>query len=111
MHHKNVYVKTDNGRYKPFGVTYDERYLSDGLWLVRHTENCSSKKNVDYLNSFMKVGNPEYVDIPKLAGLDEYADNILQCDEFQEMLKKGYTLNELVHFIIGKIFEINKEKE
>jgi len=44
----NVYRKVGR-RYVPFGSRYNENYLSDGIWYVKHRDNCHSHTNVAHI--------------------------------------------------------------
>ena len=52
----NVYIKRGR-KYVPFGLRYNEGYLPDGIWYVRHFDNSYGHTNVDhYLSGLYKVG-------------------------------------------------------
>jgi hypothetical protein len=110
----NVYKKDKNGKYVPFGLRYDENYLPDGIWYVRHHEGCHSMSNVPYLEGLYKLASPEdFGDIKQLCSLQEYSDFIMDSQEFRDLIDdpKGYTISELVSLCVGLVFKKNKSKK
>ena len=109
MKDDNIYIKKDNGRYDAIGLRHVE-WLPDGIWYVRHKGYSTGRTNCRYLEGLHKVGNAEIVDFPKLCGLHEYTEYILESDAFKEFEKKGsYTLMELTSKIVSLVFELNKQ--
>ena len=106
-----VYMKLPNGRYKPFGMRFDENYLPDGIWYVRHGEYSFGTTNVDhYLSGLFKLGESQRpIDIPKLCSMQEYVDYVLYSDEFKELTKKSFNLVELTSKLVALILEKNEE--
>ena len=107
----NVYIKRGK-KYVPFGVRYDEQYLPDGIWYVRHTEHSCGHTNVDhYLSGLFKVGeNPKAIDIPKLCSMQAYSDYVLFHPEMQKLINSGrYSFLELVSKIIALVVNLNDE--
>lgn len=110
MEDNNIYVKQKNGRYKPYGMRCDENYLGDGIWYVRHREHSFGTTNVDYMAELLKIGDVQKpIDIPKVCSIEEYCDYILDSIEFNEMVNKGFSLNDLVHKLVALILEKNEE--
>lgn len=112
----NVYIK-QGGRYKPFGLRYNQNYLPDGIWYVRHYDHSYGQTNVDhYLSGLYKVGDaPEYIDIPKLCSMHTYTEYVMASPEFRALMDKGsYSFAELTAKIVSLVVKLNKtlkEKE
>jgi len=110
----NVYRKDKNGDYIPFGLKYNENYLPDGIWYVRHHNGCHSTASVQYLEGLYKLSSPDdFKDVRQICSLQEYTDFILDSNEFRELMNngRGYTLNELVSLCVGLVFKKNKQKK
>lgn len=109
---KNVYTKIGR-KYVPFGARYDENYLSDGLWYVRHHDNRHSHTNAAYitqLTGLVKVGEcPSQIDLSKALQQHDLAESILNDKSFNELISKPYTLNDLVHKVVNIIAEKNEK--
>ena len=105
----NVYKKVGR-RYIPFGRRYDENYLSDGIWYVKHNDYCSSRTNIDYiaeLTSLIKVGEcPEQLDITRALQRHDLAEMILRNDEFVNFTSKAFSVNDLVHKVVSILDEM-----
>lgn len=111
MKFQNVYIKQDNGRYRPFGLRYGEDYLQDGIWYVRHGEHSFGITNVDhYLEGLFRIGDrQEPIDIPQLCSEQEYVDYILDSEAFKKLMSNGYSWIELISKVVALILEKNKE--
>ena len=110
MKDDNIYVKKDNGRYVPYGRMYNENYMYDGIWYVRHNENSKSITNVDYMEGLFRVGDrPEAIDVPQLCAMADYTDYVLSSKEMQDLMNKGFSFNDLVSKIVALVIEKNKE--
>lgn len=106
----NVYIKRGK-KYVPFGRRYDEQYLPDGIWFVRHDEKSFGAANVDhYLSGLYKVGDkPGYIDVPQLCSIHSYVEYVMASPEFREIMDKGsYSFQELVSKITALILKLNK---
>ena len=105
-----VYMKLPNGRYKPFGMRFDETYLPDGIWYVRTGNSRVGTTNFKYISELFKLGGrQEPVEIPKLCAMEEYVDHVLYSDEFRELTKKSFNLVELTSKLVALILEKNEE--
>jgi len=110
MKDNNVYYK-DGNRYKPFGLRYDEDYLPDGIWYVRHTDHSYGYTNVDhYLQGLYKVGDaPDMVDIPMLCSMHSYTEYVMNSPEFSEIMDSGsYSFAQLTSKIVALVLKLNK---
>ena len=106
-----IYVREKNGRYRPFGMRFNENYLPDGIWYIRHKEYSLGTTNVDhYLSGVFKLGDAqEPINIPELCAKQEYVDYILNSKEFKDATEKGISLYDLVSKLVALILEKNKE--
>lgn len=108
----NIYKKVGR-KYVPFGCRYDENYLTDGVWYVKHHESRHSHTNVAYitqLTGIVKVGEcPEQLDLSKILQQHDLAESILEDKRFNELVSKPHTLNELVHKVVNIIVEKNEK--
>lgn len=100
----NVYRKVGR-RYVPFGSRYYENYLSDGIWYVKHRDNCHTHTNVAYiaeLTGLVKVGEcPDRLDITRALQQHDLAEAILQDKEFTELTSKPCSFSEIVHRVVS----------
>lgn len=106
----NVYIKRGR-KYIPFGMRYDENYIPDGIWYVRHFDGSSGYTNIDhYLSGLYRVGDvPEPIDVPKLCSIHSYVEYVMNSPEFREIMNKGsYSFQELVSKITALILKLNK---
>ena len=106
MKDENIYIKKDNGRYEPIGVCTHRDYMFDGIWYVRHREHSVGTTSVPYIASMFHMDtNP--VNINLVCGLEDNVDYIINSDEWHELFdKKGsYTLNEIVHLCVKKLYD------
>ena len=106
----NVYIKRGR-KYIPFGMRYDENYIPDGIWYVRHFDGSYRRTNIDhYLSGLYRVGDvPEPIDVPKLCSIHSYVEYVMNSPEFREIMNKGsYSFQELVSKITALILKLNK---
>ena len=106
----NVYIKRGN-RYVPFGVRYNEQYLPDGIWYVRHYDHSYGHTNVDhYLSSLYKVGEPpKVIDVPKLCSIHTYVEYIMASPEFKKIMDSHqYSFFELTAKITALVVDLNE---
>lgn len=100
----NVYRKV-GCKYVPFGSRYNENYLSDGIWYVKHRDNCHSHTNVAHIaemTGLVKVGEcPERLDITRALQQHDLAETILRDKEFNEFISKPCSICELVHKVVS----------
>lgn len=100
----NIYKKVGR-KYVPFGCRYDENYLTDGIWYVKHHESCHSHTNVAHiakLTGLVKVGEcPDRLDITRALQQHDLAETILRDKEFNEFISKPCSICELVHKVVS----------
>lgn len=108
------------GKYVPVRREYFDS-LSEGVWvLLSNLSYCSrSMTNGDYLKELFqvnKVSGIEEVSIAQLGGLEKYYDYV--SSEWSKYYKDymlghewGPSNADVIHFIIGKVFEYSKLHE
>ena len=115
-HEDNVYFKRGK-KYVPFGLRYDQNYLPDGIWYVRHYDHSFGHTNINhYLSGLYKVGEaPKCIDIPKLCSMHTYTEYVMASPEFREIMDKGYySFQEITAKIVALVIKLNetlKDKE
>lgn len=106
----NVYKKVGR-KYVPIGYRHKDRYLTDGLWIVRHKDYGKQMTNAGYLAKIYgmcKVGENATADLTKLADMEEYADVVLKT--IYENEGKAITWQDLSRLIVKALFDFNEEK-
>ena len=103
-----------------------ERYLindtlSEGVWVVLSNLSYCSKRiaSGDYLKELFQIRKVSGIEEPTMAqlgGLDKCYDYVYhEWDKYYEDYKLGHEWNpsnhDVIHFIIGKVFEYCKMKE
>lgn len=109
------------GKYVPVNRRYEYDSLSEGVWVVlSNLSYCSrSMTNGDYLKELFqinKVSGIEEVSIAQLGSLEKYYDYV--SSEWSKYYKDymlghewGPSNADVIHFIIGKVFEYSKLHE
>ena len=116
---ENLFFRKVNGKYVPCGRYNRTDMLSEGVWVV--LSNLSFRSihlaSADYLKELFqiqKVSGIEEVSIAKLGGFERYYDYV--ASEWNKYYKEYMLGNEwspsnsdVIHFIIGKVFEFNEK--
>lgn len=118
MKDNNIYIK-DGKRYTPIGITFNQDWLHDGIWYVRHYDHSrriTNFKHISNLCGIKKISEcPEKINVKKIIQQYDLAEDILSSEEFNnwltDQINVGYTITDLVHKIIEIIINKNKEKE
>lgn len=106
----NVYKKVGR-KYVPIGYRHEDRYLTDGIWIVKHKDYGKEMTNAGYLAQIYgmcKVGENATADLTKLDDMEEYADVVLKT--IYENEDKAITRQDLARIIVKKLFDFNEEK-
>ncbi len=82
---EEVLYKKEGNKYIPCGITVDEKYLSDGIWLVNSNPNGIGMANLGHL---LKIGEQGKYTIPQLCAIAEYTDRACSHKEFAQGEKK-----------------------
>ena len=98
-----------NGRYYAWEMDLRNEHLPEGIWVITRHKSCTSFTRGSYLREQFrldKASDIKEVDLATLGGLEKITRRILEelPNEYRSM-----TTNDLVHIIVGKVFEINKE--
>ena len=105
---RNVYVK--NGRkYIPFGVSVDEQYIPDGIYYIRHLDHGRATTAVSHMTGLFKLGDTKHIDIPEVCGLQDVCDKIENSKEWRDLISQPVSLDEVVHFVVKKVYDIARE--
>ena len=107
---RNVYKKVGR-KYVPIGYRHEDRYLTDGIWLVRHKPHSTQMTNAGYLAQIYgmcKVGGNATADLTKLADMEEYSDVVLKV--MFENENKPMTRQDLSRLIVKALFDFNEKK-
>ena len=105
MKDNNLYRKLPNGRYKAIGVCENLDRLTDGIYVVHHYANGRSVTSIPYLEGIHKVGEAKKLDIPTLSGIEQIADYVLHSQEICELIKKSFSVADVVRVAIRKTLE------
>lgn len=100
-----------NGRYYPWEMNLRNEHLPEGVWVITRQKCCKNFANGKYLHEqfqLVKASDIKEVDLATLGGLEKIAGEVLESlpDEGRKM-----STYELVHIIVGKVFEISKKKK
>ena len=107
----NVYKKVGR-KYVPIGYRHEDRYLTDGLWIVRHKPGCTQMTNAGYLAQIYgmcKVGENVTADLTKMAAMEEYSDVVSKV--MFENENKPMTRQDLSRLIVKALFDFNENKK
>ena len=108
---RNVYKKVGR-KYVPIGYRHEDRYLTDGIWIVRHKDYGKQITNAGYLAQIYgmcKVGDNVEADFTKLASMEEYADVVSKT--IFENENKPMTRQDLSRLIVKALFDFNENKK
>lgn len=107
----NVYKKVGR-KYVPIGLRVGDRWLTDGIWIVRHKEHSIQQTNVGLLSQIYgicKIGDNVEADFTKLASMEEYADIVAKTISINET--KAMTRQDLSRLIVKALFDFNENKK
>lgn len=106
---RNIYKKVGR-RYVPIGMLEPERYLTDGIWLVRHKPSGTSRTNLAWISSlygFVKVGDIPPSDFTAVAKMERYADAVARVLDENGIPPVGICLQDLARRIVSAMYEVN----
>lgn len=100
----DVYVKNGSD-FIPCGCLIDKDVLYDGIWAVECTDSGRQITNLSYIEEL--IGDAA---IPQLSKVKAFqcAQKILTSSDFKALISKSYSFNELVTFIVSKVYEQNQ---
>ena len=108
---RNVYKKVGR-KYVPIGYRHEDRYLTDGIWIIRHKDYGKQMTNAGYLAQIYgmcKVGENATADLTQLADMEEYADVVSKV--MFENENKPMTRQDLSRLIVKALFDFNENKK
>ena len=118
---RDLLFRKIRGKYVPVSRRDEYDSLSEGVWVVLSNLSYCSKSmtNGDYLKELFqvnKVSGIEEVSIAQLGSLEKYYDYV--SSEWSKYYKDymlghewGPSNADVIHFIIGKVFEYSKLQE
>ena len=104
-----VYRKI-NGKYYAWEMDLKNDHLPEGVWVITRHKSCTSYTSGSYLREQFKLDKAsdiKKVSLAELGSLEKLTSEVLDA------LPSDYrnrTTNDLVHLIVGKIYEITKRK-
>lgn len=133
MSKPQLYIKNEKGRYEPYKLPEPEvdnklyrkingkyyawemdlrnDHLPEGVWVITRHKSCTSFTSGSYLREQFKLDKAsdiKEISLAELGSLEKLTREVLDA------LPSDYrnrTTNDLVHLIVGKIYELSKEKE
>jgi hypothetical protein len=100
----DVYIKNGDN-FIPCGCLIDKDVLYDGIWAVECTSSGRQITNLSYIEELIR--DTEISQFNKVKAF-RCAQKILTSSDFQALLSKPHSLNELVTFVVGKVYEQNQ---
>ena len=106
----NKLYRKINGKYYPWEMDLKNDHLPEGVWVITRHKSCTSWTSGSYLREQFrldKASDIKEVSLAELGSLEKLTREVL------EALPNDYrnrTTNDLVHLIVGKVYEITKQK-
>lgn len=95
-----------DGKFIPIGCLVDKDYIYDGLWYVGITPSGGRELvNMTYISKSLSGLN--------LNTFNKYntvkcAKKIMDSEDFKEKINHPISINDLVTFVVGKTYQLNK---
>ena len=105
----NKLCRKINGKYYPWEMDLRNDHLPEGVWVITRHKSCTSFTSGKYLREQFrldKASDIKEVSLAELGSLEKLTREVLDA------LPSDYrnrTTNDLVHLIVGTIFELNKK--
>ena len=105
----NKLYRKINGKYHPWEMDLRNEHLPEGVWVITRHKSCTSFTSGKYLREQFrldKASDIKEVSLAELGSLEKLTREVLDA------LPSDYrnrTTNDLVHLIVGTIFELNKK--
>jgi hypothetical protein len=105
----NKLYRKINGRYYAWEMDLRNEHLPEGVWVITRHKSCTSFTSGKYLREQFrldKASDIKEISLAELGSLEKLTREVL------EALPSDYrnrTTNDLVHLIVGTIFELNKK--
>ena len=107
----NKLYRKINGKYYAWEMDLKNDHLPEGVWvIVRHKYSTSFTSGKYLREQFRldKASDIKEVSLAELGSLEKLAREVL--DELPSDYRNR-TTNDLVHLIVGKVYELSKEKK
>lgn len=107
----NKLYRKINGKYYPWEMDLRNDHLPEGVWVITRHKSCTSYTSGSYLREQFKLDKAsdiKEVSLAELGSLEKLTREVLDA------LPSDYrnrTTNDLVHLIVGKVYELSKNKE
>ena len=107
----NKLYRKINGKYYPWEMDLKNDHLPEGVWVITSHKSCTSFTSGSYLREQFKLDKAsdiKEVSLAELGSLEKLTSEVLDA------LPSDYrnrTTNDLVHLIVGKVYEITKQHE
>lgn len=105
----NKLYRKINGKYYPWEMDLRNEHLPEGVWVITRHKSCTSFTSGKYLREQFrldKASDIKEVSLAELGSLEKLTREVLDA------LPSDYrnrTTNDLVHLIVGTIYELRKE--
>lgn len=106
----NKLYRKINGKYYPWELDLKNDHLPEGVWVIVRHKSCTSMTSGKYLREQFrldKASDIKDVSLAELGSLEKLTRGVLDA------LPSDYrnrTTNDLVHLIVGKVYELSKKK-
>lgn len=106
----NKLYRKINGKYYPWEMDLKNDHLPEGVWVITRHKSSTSYTSGSYIREQFKLDKAsdiKEVSLAELGSLEKLTSEVLDA------LPSDYrnrTTNDLVHLIVGKVYEITKQK-
>ena len=107
----NKLYRKINGKYYAWEMDLRNDHLPEGVWVITRHKYCTSFTSGSYLREQFrldKASDIKEVSLAELGSLEKLTREVLDA------LPSDYrnrTTNDLVHLVVGKVYELSKIKE
>ena len=107
----NKLYRKINGKYYAWEMDLRNDHLPEGVWVITRHKSCTSFTSGSYFREQFrldKASDIKEVSLAELGSLEKLTREVLDA------LPSDYrnrTTNDLVHLVVGKVYELSKIKE
>ena len=106
----NKLYRKINGKYYPWEMDLRNEHLPEGVWVITRHKSCTSFTGGKYLREQFrldKASDIKEVSLAELGSLERLTREVLESlpDDC-----RNRTTSDLVHLIVGKVYELSKNK-
>lgn len=106
----NKLYRMINGKYYPWEMDLKNDHLPEGVWVITRHKSCTSFTGGKYLREQFrldKASDIKEVSLAELGSLEKLTGEVLESlpDDY-----RNRTTSDLVHLIVGKVYELSKKK-